>query len=253
MTVKLLMSVKLPLLDEDFDASQLMDAVARKRMQQAQLLGHPVASSPDNYLDPREASKVLSEIYGISYATDPYARGSSELSGRWQELAKQATDLIFHNMPGWQPLEKLPVVTLLTPCASVLSYSCICHPQHIFLGVASFSNENIDFIAENFLHEYAHNWLYLLEELSPFSVDRYRMMYTLPSGTPYRSVTGVIDAAYVAAALRCYYRATEKSERRRELTAYVGGCLMQIRNDPDLTRIGLAVCRRLAEEIAVSS
>jgi hypothetical protein len=243
------MSSKLPLLDENFDPSQLMDTVARKRMQQAQLLGHAVTGNPRDYLEPDTARKVLSDFYGISDDTDPYARGSSELTGRFQELAKEAKDRIFNDAPEWLTFEELPIAMLLTP-ATVLSYSCLCHPQHLFFGEVSFKDESLDFIVENFLHEYAHNWLYLLQEISAFSADRYRVMYTLPSGTPNRPVTAVIDAAYVAAVLRYYYAKIKKPQREAELTAYLAGCLMQIRNDPDLTRVGLGVCRRLSEEVA---
>ncbi|KRR07157.1 hypothetical protein CQ12_41220 [Bradyrhizobium jicamae] len=246
------MSAKLPLLDESFEATQLMDAVSRKRMQQAQLLGLVMKEDATDYLHPETASEVLSAIYGATEATDPYACNSSELTGKFKELTTEATEKVFAGVPTWHALQKLPVAVMLTPCSTILSYSCICHPQHIYLGAASFQGENVEFVAENILHEYAHNWLYLLQEISPFSVDRWRMMYTLPSGTPNRSVTAVIDAAYVAAVLRYYYSKLDKSDRRRELTAYVAGCLMQIRNDPDLTRVGLSVCRRLCEVIATS-
>ncbi|MGY3621916.1 hypothetical protein ACVJGD_008112 [Bradyrhizobium sp. USDA 10063] len=77
-------------------------------------------------------------------------------------------------------------------------------------------------------------------------------MYTLPSGTLNRSVTAVIDAAYVAAVLRHYYSKLDETDRRRELTRYVAGCLTQMRNDPNLTRVGLAVCRRSCKLIAIS-
>jgi hypothetical protein len=60
-----------------------------------------------------------------------------------------------------------------------------------------------------------------------------------------------MDAAYVAAVLRRFYARLENAPRRRELAAYVAGCLMQIKDDPDLTEAGLSVCRRLATELTI--
>ncbi len=247
-----MLTAKLPLLDTDINPEPLLEAVARKRERQAWLLGH-VSEDPKAYLDPEQAHQLFNEVYGGAPQMDPYTQNAYEPTGALKQTIMDARSALNTNFPDWGFFQKLPVKVLISPQPSILSYSCFLHPQHIYLGMQSFGGSNADLLLESYLHEYAHVWLYLIQEISPFSNDRYGYRYTLPSGTSNRTVTATIDAAFVAAALRKYYAKLGNANRRCELTAYLAGCLMQIRNDPDLTPIGLSVCRRLAQEVASAS
>lgn len=243
---------KLPLLDMDMDPEPLLEAVARKRGQQAWLLGH-VGEDPKTYLDPEQAHRLFKEVLGGAPQMDPYVQGAYEATGVLKQFITDAQSALNKNFPDWARFQKLPIQIMISPNPSILSYSCLLHPQHIYLGLQSFAGGNADLLLESLLHQYAHIWLYLEQEISPFSIDQYGYRYTLPSGVPNRSATAMIDAAYAAAVLRQYYAKLGNSKRRIELTAYLAGCLMQIRNDPDITPIGLSVCRRLAQEVASAS
>jgi hypothetical protein len=239
--------ITLPLLDEACNCHDLLSAIASLRTQRAWLAGGHVTLDKREYLSPTKARLLFELIHG-GVSADPYAGGASELGPSALRAVEVAEANIFQRMPQWGMYRSLPIRVLFTPNSGILSYSCLLYPQHIFLGGTSFLN-NSELLIENFLHEYAHIWLYLLQEVAPFSANRNGLVYRLPSGTPGRSVTAVIDAAYVAAVLRLFYSRSAQTSRARELTAYLAGCLIQIRNDPDLTRIGLNVCRRLALEV----
>jgi len=240
---------KLPLLDVELDPAPLLEAVAAKRRQQGWLLGR-AGDDVKAYMDPEQAQKIADQIFGPASQMDPYAHGAYEPTGALKQSIADAQATIAQNYPDWSRCRELPVRVLISTYPYILGYSCLLHPQTIYLGLPSFGGNSPDLLVDNYLHEYAHIWLYLVQEISPFSAERHGRRYTLPSGTSNRSVTATVDAAYVAAVLRKYYHKTGNVERRRELTAYLAGCLMQIRNDPDLTAIGLSVCRRLAQEVA---
>lgn len=235
---------KLPLLDDDFDVAQLLDNVVNTRRERGFGLV-PTHGTARDYLTPETARK----IYETSCESDPFTINAVEPDPKFTTLVDSARAQIVSMMPEWLDAFSLPVRIQVVPTSSYFGYSILSRPQHIFLASLDEQFRDPQLLLENYLHEFAHLWLYLMQELRPFETRTHRLVYTLPSGTSGRTVTATMDAAYVAAVLRRYYARVENIPRRRQLTAYVAGCLMQIKDDPDLTGAGLSICRRLAMEL----
>jgi hypothetical protein len=237
---------KLPLLDSDFEAAQLLDGVATARRERGAGLV-PWHDSVRSYLTPELAVRV----YGGDSVHDPFTVGAAPPDADFAARLETARTEIVAAMPQWRAAFSLPVRVMIVPTSSYFGYSISSSPQHIYLASLDDQLRDPRLLLENYLHEFAHVWLYLIQEIHPFEAPAHRLAYTLPSGTSGRTVTATIDAAYVAAVLRRYYARLENAPRRRELTAYVAGCLVQIKDDPDLTETGLSVCRRLATELTM--
>ncbi|MBR1250455.1 hypothetical protein JQ609_26485 [Bradyrhizobium sp. AUGA SZCCT0169] len=237
---------KLPLLDDDFDAAQLLNAVANRRRDRV-ARGSPPDDPTRTFLDP----EIAKQVYEAEWDQDPFTAGAVVPDPDFAELLEGAKAQIIEAMPEWREVLSLPVRVMVVPTSTYFGYSILSSPQHIYLASLDDQRRDPRLLLENYLHEFAHLWLYLIEEVHPFEEALHRLTYTLPSGTSGRTVTATMDAAYVAAVLRRYYARVDNVPRRSELTAYVAGCLMQIKDDPDLTEVGLSVCRRLASELTV--
>jgi hypothetical protein len=105
-------------------------------------------------------------------------------------------------------------------------------------------------LREQIIHELAHQWLYLIEDIWPIEKTGARTV-TLPSGTRDRSPAEVLGAAHVAAVLIRMYRAESTpwaAARTQTLTSYGLGCLELAANIPSqLTGTGHLIAQRLKE------
>jgi hypothetical protein len=82
-------------------------------------------------------------------------------------------------------------------------------------------------LVEQLLHELAHQWLYLIEDIWPLQRPGVPTL-TLPSRTRDRSPAEILGPAHVAATLICFYRRQPgdwAAARIAALTGYGTGCL----------------------------
>jgi hypothetical protein len=103
---------------------------------------------------------------------------------------------------------------------------------------------------EQLLHELAHQWLYLIEDVWPLHRPGAPAL-TLPSGTRDRSPAEILGAAHVAAALIRFYRQQPgdwATARIAALTGYGSGCLELAGTVSEhLTDEGTLIARQLKE------
>ncbi|MFC9472698.1 HEXXH motif-containing putative peptide modification protein [Nocardia sp. NPDC056952] len=126
--------------------------------------------------------------------------------------------------PSWAPYFELPVIFVQLPSDSrAISASAPHWPQHVMLAPAAFAT--LDELREQVVHEFCHQWLYLLEEVCPMEVADGSRDLTLPSGTTERSVREVIGAAHVGLALAVLYRDDDQPAQAEQLRDYAHGCL----------------------------
>ncbi|MBC6457093.1 aKG-HExxH-type peptide beta-hydroxylase [Actinomadura sp. HBU206391] len=149
-------------------------------------------------------------------------------------------------IPAWDPLIQLPVrYALLTPDKGAISASSRAFPQHVLLAEAAFESGPV--LREQLVHELAHQWLYMIQEV--WALERAGAEpVTLPSGTSGRSPSEVLGAAHVAATLIRMYRTGGGAPPSRidALSAYGIGCLNLL---TALTDTGLQIARRLKEAL----
>ena len=106
-------------------------------------------------------------------------------------------------MPAWAPLLSLPVrYARLHPDGGAISASSRDWPQHVLLADDAFASDAE--LREQLVHELAHQWLYLIEDIWPLDRPGAARL-TLPSGTRDRAPAEVLGAAHVAAALTRMY------------------------------------------------
>lgn len=98
-------------------------------------------------------------------------------------------------------------------------------PQVIFLGKGALSNEK--YLKESIIHELAHIWLGMINEVSPLADSSCHEKFTLPSGTSGKSTLGTLLAAHFAGSALSYYKKSNSSYAPRitYLEEYLEGCL----------------------------
>lgn len=233
---------RLPLLDFDYPRLELLSTVTEARRGRDIAMNRP-ALPLESYLNPVIARDVYPSEENV------YNAGTYDARSELVRKVETAKATICHVMPEWRDYFSIPIRLLEMNTDAYFGYSNVVEPQHIYLSSASQHLSDDNLLLENYLHEFAHVWLYLLEELTAFGTGPHLPTYTLPSGTEGRTLTATIDAAFVATVLRRYYARTGDVARRRELAAYIGGCLLTIRGDANFTEAGREVCLRLAEEL----
>lgn len=169
-------------------------------------------------------------------------------AARKQQVTKALADIAARVGP-WQLLLGLPVrYARLYPASGAISASSRDWPQHVLLADEAFATSRE--LAEQVLHELAHQWLYLIEDIWPLQLPGAASL-TLPSGTRDRRPAEVLGAAHVAATLVRLHRhtATEWATGRiRALAAYGTRCLQLADTvSGDLTESGTLIAQRLKE------
>jgi hypothetical protein len=233
----------LPFLDYGFAVRRLLAATAAVRYADASgrglAAGMPAAQA-GAWLGPARAF-MLSTASTPMPALPLTTPRRQQLTGTLAALAA--------GMPPWRALLALPArYARLYPANGAISASSRDWPQHVLLAEEAFVTGRE--LAEQVLHELAHQWLYLIEDIWPLQLPAAATL-TLPSGTRDRSPAEVLGAAHVAAALIRFYRHDHSrwaAGRVRALTCYGTGCLdLAGTVSGELTEEGNLIAQRLKE------
>jgi hypothetical protein len=235
----------MPFLDNGFASRRLLAVIAAARHGAAErqgLAGGVPRQQAEAWLAPARA-------YLVNAGPTPMPAQPLR-AARKQQIAGVLGGLAA-SVPAWAPLLSLPVrYARLYPDGGAISASSRDWPQHVLLADDAFASD-IE-LREQLLHELAHQWLYLIEDIWPLDRPGAARL-TLPSGTRDRAPAEVLGAAHVAAALaRMYATAGGPGAEARisALTAYGQGCLELARaGSADLTEAGTTIAQRLKEAL----
>jgi HEXXH motif-containing protein len=238
--VRNLLASQLPFLDECREPNRLVAAGVATRYWRA-------GSNP-----PRPASDV-------KYWTDPVVACDliagppshlSQVTGAQRTMISDAIRSATAVKPQWRDHFELPIRFLLLPADSkAISASAPHWPQHIMLSRAAF--ESADELREQVVHEFCHQWMYLLEEVCPLERESSSRDLVLPSGTSERSPREVLGAAHVGLALIDMYSTNRGTHDHLDtLRTYVRGCLDVADSIEDLlTDEGVQLSRRMRRRL----
>jgi hypothetical protein len=233
----------LPFLDDRFAAGRLLTITAAARYAEGRRRGladDTPAEEAEQWLGPARA--LMLSISRTPLPARPLTTGRrAQVTGTLAILAA--------GMPPWQVLLALPArYARLFPAHGAISASSRDWPQHVLLAVVGFTTGRE--LAEQVIHELAHQWLYLIEDIWPLQRPGAATL-TLPSGTRGRSPAEVLGAAHVAAVLTRWYQHTatrHAAARIRALAGYGTSCLELAGTvSSDLTDAGNLITQRLKE------
>ncbi|HEX3956637.1 MAG TPA: HEXXH motif-containing putative peptide modification protein [Trebonia sp.] len=235
----------MPFLDDQFASRRLLAVIAAARHGAAArqgLAGGVPRQQAEAWLAPARA-------YLVNAGPTPMPAQPLR-AARKQQIACVLGGLAA-SMPAWAPLLSLPVrYARLYPDGGAISASSRDWPQHVLLADDAFASDTE--LREQLLHELAHQWLYLIEDIWPLDRPGAARL-TLPSGTRDRAPAEVLGAAHVAAALvRMYATAGGPGAEARisALTAYGRRCLeLAQAASADLTEAGTTIAQRLKEAL----
>lgn len=233
----------LPFVDDGFAARRLLAMTAAVRHAvacQRGLAGSIGFAQAEAWLGPARA-------FLLSTSSTPMP--AQPLPAACKQQVTKALAGLAAGMPPWRLLLGLPLrYARLYPAGGAISASSRDWPQHVLLADEAFATSRE--LAEQVLHELAHQWLYLIEDIWPLQLPGAATV-TLPSGTRDRSPAEVLGAAHVAAVLVRLYRPAATpwaAGRIRALTAYGAGCLELAGTvSGDLTEAGTLIAQRLKE------
>ncbi len=227
-----------PFICEAFDPTRLVDLVSHRRLQ---LHGGGQASGQDELIQPRFGRALYAARVRDLRLDIPLL----SLTAQQHEEIQTACLDIADTSSSWNQMYRLQVDYFLVDDGR-LSVSCGLLPQTVFLGPAAFLDR--DTLLEAVVHENAHVWLDLLREIVDLQYPS-DQRYTLPSGTPGKSLTGVLLAAHFAGTAYAYWSRKPgppgRTARLRFLRQYASGCLDCVKDAPGLTEVGLLVWRDL--------
>jgi hypothetical protein len=235
----------MPFLDDEFASRRLLAVIAAARYGAAAKQGLGVG------VPRRQAEVWLAPARAYLVNAGPTPMPAQPLRAvRKQQVADVLTGMAAP-MPAWAPLLSLPVrYARLYPDGGAISASSRDWPQHVLLADEAFSSDAE--LREQLLHELAHQWLYLMEDIWPLDRPGAARL-TLPSGTRDRAPSEVLGAAHVAAALRRMYAIAGgpgSQARIAALTDYGRGCLeLAQAASADLTEAGTTIAQRLKEAL----
>lgn len=235
----------LPFVDDRFAARRLLAitvAVRYYAARQRGLAGPMPAQEAEAWLGPARA-------LALSMSRTPMP--ARPLTAARRQHVTSMLAALTDTMPPWRTLLALPVrYAWLYPAHGAISASSRDWPQHVLLADEAFATSRE--LAEQVVHEMAHQWLYLIEDIWPLQRPGAATL-TLPSGTRDRTPAEVLGAAHVAAALIRLYRqhATDwAADRIRALTGYGTGCLtLAATARAHLTDTGILFAHRLEEAL----
>ena len=235
----------MPFLDDGFASRRLLAVIAAARHGAAErqgLVGRVPRQQAEVWLAPARA-------YLVNAGPTPMPAHPLR-TARKQQITGVLTGLAA-SMPTWAPLLSLPVrYARLYPDGGAISASSRDWPQHVLLADDAFASDSE--LREQLLHELAHQWLYLIEDIWPLDKPSATRL-TLPSGTRDRAPAEVLGAAHAAAALvRMYATVGEPGAEARvsALTPYGRSCLeLAHAASADLTKAGTTIAQRLKEAL----
>lgn len=233
----------LPFLDDTFAARRLLAMTAALRRGGAERRGFPIvgaSGAAETWLAPALA-------FALTESTAPMP--ALPLTTARRQAVREALAGLAARMPSWSLLLRLPVrYARLHPARGAISASSRDWPQHVLLAEEAFTTGRE--LREQLVHELAHQWLYLIDDIWPIEEAGTRVV-TLPSGTRDRSPAEVLGAAHVAAALFRIYRAdctAWAATRAATLASYGLGCLdLAGTVSGHLTETGNLIAQRLKE------
>ena len=167
---------------------------------------------------------------------------SSALTVSQLAEVKRGLAEIEQHVPAWKPLLSGPVIFMHLDTKGLYSLTNPVIPQCVFLGDEAFAS--LERLPETLVHELAHIWLGLINEIAPLVRLDDAELFTLPSGTSGKTALGVIFAAHFAAAAIVYYEAsptTKGTERLVYLRDYLSGCLQLLHRASGMTAEGCRV------------
>lgn len=224
----------LPILYSEYPYAELLgavNAIRRVRAENRGVLAHPVEMK--ELMEPERALMVSCAVLEMS--PPPYERVTLEEQARIEDTLQELSS----QFPSWSVPLSLQIVFLKLPDDyGAISGSAQKWPQHILL-----SREGLEAgeIAEQLIHEFCHQWQYLIQEILPsnkYSRDR---TLKLPSGTPERAPSEVLGAGHVAATLVEYYKVADPPQVP-PLLEYARGCSQLLRENSDrLSETGLTL------------
>lgn len=235
----------LPFLDDSFAVRRLLALTVAVRRAEAERRGLATIAAGDD----GEAWLAPAVAFALSTSSTPMP--ALPLTAARRQAVRQAQADVAALMPSWAPLVRLPVrYARLHPSLGAISASSRDWPQHVLLAGEAFATGRE--LREQVVHELAHQWLYLIEDIWPIETPGAGTV-TLPSGTRDRSPAEVIGAAHVAAALIRLYQAdhtTWAAARAVTLTSYGIGCLdLAAAVSGHLTGTGHLISQRLKEAL----
>ncbi|MDB5959121.1 MAG: hypothetical protein JWP59_415 [Massilia sp.] len=227
-----------PFACQAFDPGRLVDLVSHRRLQ----LSGGQQSSQDELIQPH-CGRALYAARARHLALEiPLLC----LTARQYEQIRTARLDIADICSSWNQMYQLPVDYFLVDDGR-LSVSCGLVPQTIFIGPAAFLDR--DTLLEAIVHENAHIWLDLLREIADLQDPSDQALYTLPSGTQGKTLTGVLLAAHFATSAHAYWSRKPTRPRRvarlKTLHQYASDCLDAVKDAPGLTEVGSLVWRDL--------
>lgn len=233
----------LPFLDDAFAARRLLALIAAVRYAQARRRGLATGTSP------AQAGAWVGPARAYMLSTSATPMPAQPLPPARRQQVTQTLTQITAVRPQWRALLALPVrYARLHPAQGAISASSRAWPQHVLLADEAFTTGRE--LAEQMLHELAHQWLYLIEDIWPLQRPG-GPAATLPSGTRDRSPAEVLGAAHVAAVLVRFYRQQPTdwaAPRIYVLTRYGSECLELAGTlSGHLTSEGTLIARHLKE------
>jgi hypothetical protein len=235
----------MPFLDDGFASRRLLAIIAAARHCAAERLGL-VGGLPRQQA---EAWLAPARAYLVNAGPTPMPAQPLRVA-----LKQQITDTLAAlaaGIPAWAPLLSLPVrYARLRPDGGAISASSRDWPQHVLLADDAFATDAE--LREQLVHELAHQWLYMIEDIWPLDTPGAARL-TLPSGTMCRAPAEVLGAAHVAAVLSRMYATVggpAAEARIRTLTAY-GRCCLELAQgaSANLTEAGTTIAQRLKEAL----
>lgn len=206
---------QLPFLDRCEEPKHLLAAVVAARYWRAEGNRPRPASDAGYWMEPAVACELI----------DGPPDHLKEVNPAQRRMVSAAIDSAVAVRPEWHAYFALPVRFLLLPADSkAISASAPHWPQHIMLSHDAFGSAGE--LREQVVHEFCHQWMYLLEEVCPLERGHSSRDLVLPSGTSERSPREVLGAAHVGLALIDLYSTTSETQGHVDaLRAYVRGCL----------------------------
>jgi hypothetical protein len=235
----------MPFLDDEFASRRLLAIIAAARHSAA------VAQGLAGGVPRQQAEAWLAPARAYLVNAGPTPMPAQPLREARKQQVRDVLAALAAAMPAWTPLLRLPVrYARLHPDGGAISASSRDWPQHVLLADDAFANDAE--LREQLVHELAHQWLYLIEDIWPLDRSGAALL-SLPSGTRDRAPAEVLGAAHVAASLIRMYAALGEpgaGPRVSTLTAYGKGCLeLAQAASADLTKAGTTIAQRLKEAL----
>ncbi|MGH3245172.1 MAG: aKG-HExxH-type peptide beta-hydroxylase [Trebonia sp.] len=233
----------MPFLDDEFASRRLLAIIAAARY------GAAARQGLTGGLSRWQAEAWLTPARAYLVNAGPTPMPAQPFRAARRQQVTDALARLAAVMPAWAPLLILPVrYARLQPAVGAISASSRDWPQHVLLADDAFATDAE--LREQLVHELAHQWLYLIEDVWPLDTPGAARL-TLPSGTRGRAPAEVLGAAHVAAVLTRMYAMTGgpgAESRISALTAYGRGCLELAQTaSADLTSAGTMIAQRLKE------